>query len=343
MITSTPGPEYVSHRPTNRNSLPSFAHRTPRRIPEASSSYRLPMTPSPNKHRPMPVESTDDVFSSPARTSSPGPVKVGPLTLNYTFDDDDDEFTGDDSGFAEENSVFRSRLMVPPPSSSPFALRTPVKPSRLGVDTISHTHLTAYAPYTPAGTKRKPTPLAIVTPDRRQSLTPLSTTGSCAFDRLAPLPLSAPRFGSRTPRTRAETEACLRSGEDSLTKLRIKDYDMTAVDSGFDSGSDGPGQSSGSNLFTDRANTNKTKMKRPGLSLFMEKGPENKDEVVESMSPSGHINKRRARSRPVSKELLLSASNTPMTKEHAVCLYFHEMRHWLTIVLAKKRHAHQYE
>lgn len=272
----------------------------------------------------MPVESADDVFSSPARTSSPGPVKLGPLTLNYTFDDDDDEFTGDDSGFAEEHSVFRSRSIVPPPSSSPFALRTPVKSSRLGVGTISRTHLTAYTPYTPAGTatagtKRKPAPLAIVTPERRQSLTPLSTTGSCVFDRLAPLPLSAPRFGSRTPRTKAETEECLRSGEDSLTKLRIKDYDMAAIDSGFDSGSDGLGQSSGSKLFTDRANTNKAKMKRPGLSLFMEKGPENKDEVVESMSPSGHINKRRARSRPVSRELLLSASNTPMTKEHAVC------------------------
>ena len=329
-ITSTPGSEYVSHRPTNRNSLPSYTHRTPsRRAPEASSSFRLPMTPSPKKHRPMPAESADDVFSSPARFSSPGPAKVGPLTLSYTFEDDeDDEFTGDDSGFAEEHSAFRSRTMIPPPSSSPFALRTPVKASRLDPQSMSRTHLTAgtaYTPWTPAvtataGTKRKPTPLSFATPERKHSLTPLHTTGSCAFDRLAPLPLSAPRFGSRTPRTKAETEECLKSGEDSLTKLRIKDYDMTAVDSGFDSASDGLPPSDGSNLFTDRANMAKTKTKRPGLALFIEKGPENKDEVVESMSPSGHVNKRRARSRPVSKELLLSAAKTPMAKEHVVCM-----------------------
>lgn len=96
-----------------------------------------------------------------------------------------------------------------------------------------------------------------------------------------------------------------------------------ATDSKIDSGSDGLGQGSGSTLFTDRANTYKTKMKRPGLSLLMEKGLEKKDEVVESKSPSGHINERRALVQR-RKELLLSASNTPMTKEHAVCLHFYK-------------------
>lgn len=261
MIASPPSSEYVSRRPTNRTAnFPSFAHRTPSRRGE--SSYRLPLTPSPNKPRPMPSDSIDDVFSSPVRSSSPGDTKACRMTLNYDFDDDDDDLAGDDSGFAEDHSVFNSRILLPPPSSSPFALRTPVKQSHHGAERLGRPLLTvstANTPHSPGvttiGTKRKPSPLSFATPERQRTLTPLRTTGSSAFDRLAPRPLSAPRFGSHTPRTKAETEECLKSGEDSLTRLGIKDYDMTTTDSGFDSGPEGHSQDGGSSLLTDRANT----------------------------------------------------------------------------------------
>lgn len=82
---------------------------------------------------------------------------------------------------------------------------------------------------------------------------------------------------------------------------------MAALERGDDSDKEEQSPDSGLNLFTDRANKAKSKAKRPpGLSLFTEKGAKNDDEVVESMSPGGHVNKRRARSRPVSRELRIS-------------------------------------
>lgn len=46
---------------------------------------------------------------------------------------------------------------------------------------------------------------------------------------------------------------------------------------------------------------------------------DNKDEVVEAMSPGDHVNKRRARSRPVSAELLSSVASTPAPNSSQVC------------------------
>ena len=109
----------------------------------------------------------------------------------------------------------------------------------------------------------------------------------------------------------------MKSGEDSLTRLRIKDHGMDMMP---EDGEDD--EESGLSLFTDRANTadSKTRLKKlPGLTALIaerERGRsgENASEVVEDMSPGGHVNKRRARSRPVSRELLLSAHNTPAFK-----------------------------
>ena len=80
----------------------------------------------------------------------------------------------------------------------------------------------------------------------------------------------------------------------------------------------------GAALFADLANTSKAKIQpkrqsAPAMYRDKGKGVENADEVIEDMSPGGHINKRRARSRPVSRELqLLSASSTPAHKNTSV-------------------------
>ncbi|KAJ7091240.1 kinase-like domain-containing protein [Mycena epipterygia] len=85
-------------------------------------------------------------------------------------------------------------------------------------------------------------------------------------------PLPAPQFTTRTPQSAAETDAHIRSHTATLTRLRISD-----LNDDFDD--------------------------PPALSR-----PE---EVVEASSPGGHITKRRARSRPVSQELL-EASPSPV-------------------------------
>ncbi|KAJ6594050.1 kinase-like domain-containing protein [Mycena capillaripes] len=97
-------------------------------------------------------------------------------------------------------------------------------------------------------------------------LAPLASanTSHIALHRLAPLP--APHFTTRTPQTAAETDAHLRSHTATLTRLRISD-----LNDEFDD--DPP-------------------------------APSRPEEVVEASSPGGHITKRRARSRPVSQELL---------------------------------------
>ena len=48
----------------------------------------------------------------------------------------------------------------------------------------------------------------------------------------------------------------------------------------------------------------KKSRKSPGLAVLIGRNIQKEDEVVEAMSPGGHVNKRRARSRPVSAELL---------------------------------------
>ncbi|KAJ7072194.1 kinase-like domain-containing protein [Mycena amicta] len=102
----------------------------------------------------------------------------------------------------------------------------------------------------------------------QQTATPLRLASpsnpSIAFHRLAPLP--APQFTIRTPHTVADTDAHLRSHTATLTRLRISD-------------------------LKDEFDDELPVLSRP-------------EEVIEASSPGGHITKRRARSRPVSQELL---------------------------------------
>ncbi|KAJ7497443.1 hypothetical protein FB451DRAFT_1120964 [Mycena latifolia] len=118
---------------------------------------------------------------------------------------------------------------------------------------------------TAAGTKRKSSQHTS-SHSTPLRLAPLASPNASriAFHRLAPLP--APQFTIRTPQTAAETDAHIRSHTATLTRLRISDL--------HDEFDDGP-----------------PPLTRP-------------EEVVEASSPGGHITKRRARSRPVSQELL---------------------------------------
>lgn len=95
-----------------------------------------------------------------------------------------------------------------------------------------------------------------------------------------------------------------------MRKLKLGDREQSCgEESGYDTGFDREEtRSTGKRLFEGNAppSTVKGKSKKVGLSMLLS----NEDEVVESMSPGGHVNKRRARSRPVSSELLNSV-NTP--------------------------------
>lgn len=204
-------------------------------------------------------------------------------------------------------------------------LRTPIKKtSRPALHTKHLNSPTSAA----AGTKRKPTPVAFITPSRKRTLTPLTTArelddGECSvlgFDRLAPL--AAPRFTTRTPHSKAETEFNLGRQADSMTKLRIHDKEgwrnADGDESGYDSGPEVQELSDAGKRLAPSTVKGKGKMKPPplqsaGLNLLLKQGVVHDDEVVEAISPGGHVTKRRARSRPVSAELRSSAQSVQST------------------------------
>ncbi|CAL1707700.1 unnamed protein product [Somion occarium] len=254
----------------------------------------------------------DDLFSSPL-PSAYNSRREHPARRPRDDDDEDD-----DGLFA----IPQSRALFPP-SSSPVPLRTPIRHSGRVLSperpALSVKHLNSPSTTT-QGTKRKPTP-ASTTPVRRRTLTPLNTTSNLAvddgesvlgFDRLAPLP--APRFNLRTPQNKTDTETTLKRQADSMTRLRINDMGQSGDESGYDSGGDFP--DAGKTLFPSSAAKGRAKQRPPPLQsprvqLLMKEGQSKEGEVVEAMSPGGHITKRRARSRPVSAELLLSIQTTP--------------------------------
>lgn len=274
------------------------------------------LTPSPLKRHAAPVDE-DDLFSSPLPSATAN--RRENRVRRRPFDDDDEE---DDGLF----TVPQSRNLFPP-SSSPMPLRTPIKHSGRTLSpecsVLSVKHLNS--PQT-AGTKRKPTP-AVTTPIRKRTLTPLNTTSSAAsaegdavlgFDRLAPLP--APRFNLSTPQNKADTELTLKHQADSMTRLRLSDRGReSGEESGYDSDPDF--SQAVKPLFPTSAIKGRVKQKLPPLQsprvqLLARSGQTKEGEVVEAMSPGGHITKRRARSRPVSAELLSSVQTTP---EEQVC------------------------
>ena len=160
------------------------------------------------------------------------------------------------------------------------------------------------------------------------------------FDRLAPL--SAPRFAPArtTPQTKAETELYLKKQAETMTMLSIRDLDGSGDESGYDSDPDanhnGPGTIEKQHLlfmgstggsaaapFSSIKGRTRTKGslkgKSPGLEILTRKGLASDDEVAEAISPGGHVIKRRARSRPVSAELLETVQSTPVPSQNKVC------------------------
>ncbi|TFK73885.1 hypothetical protein BDN72DRAFT_893607 [Pluteus cervinus] len=241
--------------------------------------------------------------------------------------DDDDA-----SIFLASSSRF-SNLFPPPLSSQPP--RTPVKQahrvpswSALSVKHINNNIATPAFPSALApsvgrvggGTKRKSTAQASTTPLRPHTLTPLrtvspkrtdkATSSNGGFDQLAPL--ATPKFMVRTPQTKAEADVHLRKQTASLTKLKITDFDGSDFgDPGCEIEDDDDAEA----LFRGSVRL-KGKMSAGQLLLGRAKGDH---EVVEAVSPGGHVNKRRARSRPVSNELLnrtyASPAATPSPKK----------------------------
>ncbi|KAI0633439.1 hypothetical protein C8Q77DRAFT_1058135 [Trametes polyzona] len=349
LLSPSPNPERVAFRPSKRDSSMSpscrsstpLFHSTPPRQPvSAAFAFDSPMlTPSPLRRQALPIPAPieqDDVFQSPLRAYSAYSHRASlDNDSSMAVDDEDDLFLGPSSS--------SSSHIVPPSSPLPLRtpLRTPIKaslqssPDRAALS-VKHLNVApSLIASSSAGTKRKPTPIC-TTPSRSRTMTPLNVTSAVAsrshtdsgillFDRLAPL--SAPRFCSRTPQSKAETELHLKKQAETMTMLSIRDLDHSADESDRESDTDAkrtidsqqrlflatPG-GSGAPLSSIKPRTRvkaTAKLKSPGLEVLTRKGLINDDEVVEAISPGGHVTKRRARSRPVSAELLESVHNTP--------------------------------
>ncbi|KIL68822.1 hypothetical protein M378DRAFT_8264 [Amanita muscaria Koide BX008] len=339
MLASTPTKDYVA-LPNPSTISPSYRTRycTPQRARKDATKYdSVLLSPSPLRQRPLfPVpkgntDVADDLFmQSPFKSPAPAQFHVPYPTQPQPIAADDDD-----------GSIFLSSSSTSPtiPVSLSQPLRTPVKQS-FGLPTrpvllekqLNTTPFNS-KPTFPAtdatrvglGVKRKQNCQNVSTPLRPHTLSPLKVAASKTvdprattcfmFDRLAPL--EAPKFITRTPQTKAETEAYLRRQTATLTKLKLADlhnsddeFSLHSVRD-LDDEMDGfaPGGGSGYKLVANRG--------------------KDKEEVVEAVSPGGHVTKRRARSRPVSAELLESAlhpssptkrsvpsTNFPSTRSH---------------------------
>jgi mitosis inhibitor protein kinase SWE1 len=137
------------------------------------------------------------------------------------------------------------------------------------------------------GMKRKSTPNT--TPLRSHGLTPLKIVqksrgnSSGALDRLAP-----PDLSSRTPNSHSGSKPQLGKQTASLKKLMITDLSHSEND---DSGCE---MDEG-----DLDSRPGSPLDRPSLPRLHSAG-----DVAASVSPGGHISKRRAGSRPISRELI---------------------------------------
>ena len=255
MLATSPSQHYTSPFPRESPfNSPLAMSSTPPQFQSAnrSSCYSPAMTSSPLKTYGM--MDTDDFFSSPSTSRLVG--KRGPDSTPPRF----------------------------PIHSNSAHLRTPVKNSQ------SNIHAPEVLPrHTDAGVgaKRKPPPLFDTTPLRKPAVTPLKVTtaapfpsrssaDSFSFDRFAPL--SAPRFSSRTPQAKVDTEHTLRRQAETMTRMRIGGLAARAGDPDSD-------------------------LDQPKLLL-------NCNDSTAANLPR-HVSKRRARPKPSSSETFEDLADSP--------------------------------
>lgn len=343
-----------------RASTPLF-HRTPPKSASSSLAFTSPMhSPSPLRRQALPTTrllDEDDVFQSPLRVYSLFPRRSppGPPDSSVALDEDDDIFLGPSpsSNFIPPSSPAPLRTPLRTPVKDPSRDTFQLSPDR-GALSVKHLNVTsAFFSTASAGLKRKPRPIC-TTPSRSRTMTPLnitstsgqalgSATAALLFDRLAPL--SAPRFASvrETPQTKAETELHLKKQAETMTMLSIRDLDRSDDESGYDSDPDaihsrsgtiekqrllfmasagGPAAAPFSSIKARTRTKGTIKGKSLGLEVLTRRGLVNDEEVIEAISPGGHVTKRRARSRPVSAELLESVHHTPLASQDKVRCVF---------------------
>ncbi|KAF8555319.1 hypothetical protein OG21DRAFT_1521869 [Imleria badia] len=297
------------------------------------------LTPSPLRQRPFspPVHDPeqDDIFLQSPFKSPPPVHRLYPHRVHkHPAPIDDDE----GSIFLSPSSAATSPFF-PAPSSQP--LRTPVKEELRSkarsvlkskkLNTHPEVASSSAAPCTGVGTKRKSSAHSggFSTPLQHSASTPLSISAAkadpasgVAFHRLAPL--AAPRFGLHTPQSKAETEAYLKGQAETMKRLRIRDMENSDEDWGVIEDDDSACEMEERydvatkkllpNKFPLLSRRSKNQLRSPRKPLTIKAVPQKGstyDEVTEAISPGGHILKRRARSRPVSLELLESVNQTP--------------------------------
>ena len=303
---------------------------------------------SPRKRQALPTPGPvdpDDVFQSPLRAYGLHSQRTpsGPPDSSMLVDDEDDIFLGGPSPSSSAHFATSSPAFLRTP------LRTPVKSSfrdspqfspdrpALSVKQIN----TAKTPFLPvAASVKRNSQIACSTPSRTRAMTPLNVTSSAAhqqgdsllFDRLAPL--AAPRFVLRTPHNRAETDMHLKKQAETMTMLSIRDLGQSD-ESGYDSDPDPAertmdqqppllllGRSGGStspfSSIKARARTKANVSGQPPSVDGLTRKDVVDDVVAATVSPDGHITKRRVRSRPVSAELLETVNNTPTVVHNQV-------------------------
>ncbi|KAG1735156.1 uncharacterized protein EDB91DRAFT_1145582 [Suillus paluster] len=349
-LISTPVPQYIaSVQPKSRTrardqsmspispSCRAAHYQTPPKFNahRVSSEHLSPMlTPSPLRRRPLfserrasdePDQEHDDsdiFLQSPFK--SPPPVHrlythhISHLKPTKPIMLDDDEATLFLSSSTAAPSAF-----FHPTSNQP--LRTPIKDSHRTILAAKQLN-TQPAHRVGVGTKRKsaqsgggdfstplrPVPSTTCTPLNISAPKPDASSG-IAFHRLAPLP--APRFTPQ-PKSKAETDAFVKKQAETMKRLRIRDPNDSDEDWGLvedcDSDEDGVHRLPALRKSKSRSISPKKSL-LINAALVPQKGSA-KDEVTEAISPGGHIIKRRARSRPVSLELLESVNHTPSPK-----------------------------
>lgn len=258
------------------------------------------LTPSPLANRsPFPLRSfnsndLEDLFSSPYQ--SPAPAH-----LPYTISKPQPIMSDDDEGrvFASTGSSTTFAPLFPAASGSQ-PLRTPIK-SNSGRTALASRNLnlnTQLEPPAAAAAANKPLATRTGGGTKRKSpthCTPLKVDTSASFQRLGRL--SPPSFAAKTPEPR-DSDALIRKHTDTLRKLRIHDRSENAAGMGQDMDDSGCELDDGVEAVLLR----RDKSRKLTIVSNNGKGKE-KEEIVEAVSPGGHIAKRRARARKSSADL----------------------------------------